>query len=257
MSETPSGRLAATIDELVREHRATSPTPRALPHLGLELASGTGFHLLDALAARGIFRKYELVLDLGAGLGGAARWLAARLGCEVIGTTSPAEAEAGWRLTRSARLSAQVRLVAAEPVALPFLDGRFTHVWLVEALPRFTDPLAALREAYRALRRGGTVALQDLVATGRSGPAIAGWAPAAASDRAAMLARAGFVDLELRDRTAEAAERSAQILAAREQLLRRLRADPDLAPFATEREALAHALASGALGVVQILARRP
>src|SRR5437773_2248885 len=93
-----------------RAHKAATPAPRGLQCLGLERASGTGFHLLDALAARGIFRKYELVLDLSAGLGGTSRWLAARLGCEVVGTAaSRAEAEAGEALARRAGLSPQGR----------------------------------------------------------------------------------------------------------------------------------------------------
>src|SRR5262245_42245367 len=125
-----AARLATAIDELVREHRATSPPPRGLPYLGLESVTGTAFHLLDALAARGIFRKYELVLDLGAGLGATSRWLAARLGCEVVGTTADeTEAAAAWRLTRGAGVAAQVRHVAAHPAALPFTAGRYTHVW--------------------------------------------------------------------------------------------------------------------------------
>src|SRR5213593_5236388 len=97
----PVARLAALVQELARARAAAAPAPRALPYLGLEHASGTGFHLLDALSTRGIFRKYELVLDLAAGLGGTSRWLAARLGCEVVGTTATvAEAAAGHALTR-------------------------------------------------------------------------------------------------------------------------------------------------------------
>src|SRR6059036_1310226 len=100
MPDAPVARLAAVIHELVRTHAAAVPTPRGLPYLGLEHASGTGFHLLDALAARGIFRKYEVVLELGAGLGGTSRWLAVRLGCEVVGTTAdPTEAAGGNELT--------------------------------------------------------------------------------------------------------------------------------------------------------------
>src|SRR5881628_2852606 len=99
MPPGPAAGLATLIEALVRTHRAAAPPPRALPYLGLEHASGTGFHLLDALAARGIFRKYELVLDLGAGLGGTSRWLASRLGCEVVGITPDvAEAAAGTEL---------------------------------------------------------------------------------------------------------------------------------------------------------------
>src|SRR5437867_12530024 len=96
MSEAPVARLAAAIETLARAHKAAAPLPRGLPYLGLEYPSGTGFHLLDALAARGIFRKHEFVLDLGAGLCGTSRRLVARPGCAVVGrAASRAEAEGG------------------------------------------------------------------------------------------------------------------------------------------------------------------
>ena len=253
MSETASARLGAVIQEVARSHAAAVPTPRTLPVLGLEHASGTGFHLLDALSARGIFRKYELVLDLGAGLGGTSRWLAARLGCEVVGTATAAEAAAGALLTRRARLAAQVRLVPALAHALPFRDGRFTHVWILETLARVPDALAALHEAHRALRRGGTLAVQELVGRGASVP---GWTFASVDERLAQLRAVGFVDIEVHDRTADAPERSAQVLAARTRLTEALRAEPALARVAEERQRLTAALAGGALGVAQLLARR-
>lgn len=251
--------LAVAIQELVRAHAASVPPPRGLPYLGLEHLSGTGFHLLEALAARGIFRKYELVLDLGGGLGASSRWLAARLGCEVVGTaTDLAEAKAAAELTRRAGLSAQVRPVPADPASLPVRTGRFTRVWIVESLPRMRDPAAALGEAHRALRPGGTLAVQDLALGNHASlPALPGWHPNGLTERVSLLERTGFVDLEVRDRTAEAAERSAQVTAARTQLARRLSADPGGAALAAEREAVARALATGALRVVQILARRP
>src|SRR5438046_2120204 len=121
---------AALLLDLVRGLTASTPPPRGLPYLGLEHASGTGFHLLDALSARGIFRKYELVLDVGAGLGGRARWLATRFGCEVVGATlTVEEAAGGTQLGRRSGLRAQVRLLPAAPQALPFRAARFTHVW--------------------------------------------------------------------------------------------------------------------------------
>src|SRR5262245_33504535 len=157
-------RLGALVDELARAHRATSPPPRGLPYLALEHASGTGLHLLDALAARGIFRKYELVLELGAGLGAASRWLAARRGCQVGGTSVDAAAAAvAAGLTRRAGLATQVQFVPAALHGLPFRAGRFTHVWVVESLARFPDVDATLAEAYRVVRRGGTLAMQELV----------------------------------------------------------------------------------------------
>jgi SAM-dependent methyltransferase len=254
MPDVPAAALAAVIQELVRAHATSAPAPRALPYLGLEHASGTGFHLLDALAARGIFRKYEHVLDLGAGLGGTSRWLAARLGCEVVGTaTSAAEAAAGSELTRRARLGAQVRLVPALAHALPFCDGRFTHVWILEVLPRLAQLERSLAEAVRVLRRGGTIAVQDLVAT--RAVSVPGWR--FAGDATVALRAAGFVDLEVRDRTPEIEERSSQVVAARARLHARMRGESRLEAVLAEREALADALATGALRVVQILARRP
>jgi SAM-dependent methyltransferase len=256
VSDAPAARLAGAIQEVVRLHAA--PAPRGLPWLGLDHPSGTALHLLDALAARGIFRKYELVLDLGAGLGASSRWLAGRLGCEAVGTTTAAEARAGGDLTRRAGLGRQVRLVPASPAALPFRPGRFTHVWILESLPRFADPDAVLAEAFRVVRRGGTIAVQDLVAAAPDATeALPGWRLSSAGARTEALARAGFVDVDVRDRTTDAAEPSAQVTAARARLLARLDADPGLAPAARERRALGAALTRGALRVVQLLARRP
>ena len=102
------------------------------------------------------------------------------------------------------------------------------------------------------------MAIQDLVRPDAARAAdIPGWMPATAAERVAALERLGFVEVALRDRTAEAPERSAQVLAARDRLLARLRRDPRCAQLVREREALAAALAGGALRVVQIVARRP
>jgi SAM-dependent methyltransferase len=257
MSSAPAERLAAHIQEIARAHAASAPPPRGLPYLGLEHPSGTGFHLLDALSTRGIFRKYELVLDLGAGLGGTSRWLAARLGCEVVVTApDPDEAAAGNELTRRAGLRAHVRSAAAAPEALPFRAGCFTHVWIVEALPRIADPARALAEAFRVVRPGGTLALQDLVVDGPA-PTVPGWRLAPLDERLEALRRAGFVDPTVHDRTGEAAEPSAQAQTARAQLGRRLRADAALAPLGAARESLAAALASGGVQVAQVVVRRP
>jgi len=248
---------AGLVLDLVRGLTASTPPPRGLPYLGLEPASGTGFHLLDALSARGIFRKYELVLEVGTALGGRARWLAGRSGCEVVGTTLTAdEAAAGSELGRRSGMHRQVQLVAAEAAALPFRAARFTHVWFVESLSRVPDPGAALAEAHRVVRPGGWLAIQDLFAAGRA-LEIAGWRFARPAVYRDAVAAAGFVDLELRDRTAEAAERAPRVVAARNVLLAKLRSDPRLARHAVEREALAAALAGGSLSVVQLVARRP
>jgi len=261
MLDPPVVRLAAAIQDLVRAGAATTPPPRTLPYLGLEHTSGTDLRLLDGLSTRGIFRKYELVLDLGAGLGATSRWLAARLGCEVAGlTANVAEAAAGNELTRRAGLAAQVRLVPGAAAALPFRSAHFTHVWILETLPRLPDTAAALAEAFRVLRPGGSLAIQDLVPRGAV-PAVRGWRFTDATERAAAIAHAGFVEVTVRDVTREAGERPPRVQAADAQLLTRLglaaEEDPALAALLAEREALRRALGAGRLGVVQLVARRP
>jgi ubiquinone/menaquinone biosynthesis C-methylase UbiE len=242
--------LGMRIDVLGRTLRATGPAPRGLPHLWLEHASGTGAHLLGRLSTHGIFRKYEHVLDLGGGLGGVGRWLALRLGCTAV-TTAPTVDVAAWGalLTRRAALEGSVHHLPARSDALPLATASFTHVWVVESLATMPRPEAALAEAFRVLRPGGHLAVQELV--GSAG--VAGYGFVDAAERARQLAAAGLVEVTMRDVTREAAERVAHIVAARSQLERALGDEP----AARTRRALAAGLQAGDLGVVQLLARRP
>jgi 27-O-demethylrifamycin SV methyltransferase len=145
--------------------------------------------------------------------------------------------------------------VAARTDALPFLPSRFTHVWIVETLPRLADAGRALAEAARVLRHRGLVAIQDLVLRDEHTRVdVPGWSFATAEARVAALRHLPFVDVEIHDRSAEASERSAAVLAARERLLALLtRTD---ARLASERAAIGAALADGRLRVVHLHARR-
>ena len=254
MDDAALDRLLAAIQDVVRARAL--PAPRGLPYLGLEHASGTNLDLLHTLSTRGIFRKYELVLDVEAGLGGTSRWLAQRLGCDVIGTAaSPREAAAATDLARRARVAGHARCVAARTDALPFRPSRFTHVWIVETLPRLADAGRALAEAARVLRHRGLLSIQDLVLRDeRARVDVPGWSFATAEARVAALRHLPFVDVELHDRSAEASERSAPVLAARERLLALL--TRTVPPLAAARAAIGDALADGRLRVVHLHARR-
>ena len=250
-------RLAAIIEEAGRRLTAGAPAPRGLPYLALESASGTGTHLLDALCAHGIFRKYELVLDLAGGLGATGRWLAGCRGCSAVVTAaSPAVAAAGTVLTRRARLRTQVHHVYAPSAALPFRDARFTHAWVVETLPELPDVPAALAEVFRVVRPGGHLAVQDLVGDAEALPTLRTWRVATLDARRDAIHAAGFVDLAIRT-VDDAAERSARVVAARALLQQQLAATPTLADVGAERAAIAAALVEGHLRVVQLVSRRP
>lgn len=249
--------LGLLIEEFVRRP-GLGPARRGLPCFGLESTTGTGSHLLDALAAHGIFRKYETVLAVAGGLGATGRWLAGRLGCTAVVTASDtATAITAARLTRLAKLRGRVSHVPAAPGALPFGTARFTHVWAVDVLSDLADAHGALVEAFRVVRPGGHVAVQELVpAAGEAVGSRAGTPFVAADAWRDALVAAGFVDVGVQE-VNDVAEHSAQVTAARQQFAARLGASTENAPEAALRRRLGDALAAGRLRVAQLVARRP
>ena len=247
---------AALIERVARRAAGLSPLPRGLPFLALDHPSGTALHLLEGLARQGIFRKYEHVLDLDAGLGATSRWIAERLGCTAIATDESIDmVRAGHRLTRQAGLDGQVAHVAAPPGHLPFRDAAFTHVWIVEKPAGAVAPQALLAEAHRVVRPGGHLAAQQIV------PAQDEAGEHATADRwRVALAEAGFVDVALRDVSDEALETAPRLLAARGMLAtaaERSGQHEIVRDWLAVRARVGAALERRAARLVQLTARRP
>jgi SAM-dependent methyltransferase len=247
MSMPQAALLVDALERLNRELSRSMPPPRGAPFYGVEYASGD-FAPLDALCSRGIFRKYEHTLHLGAGLGGPARWLATRFGCTVVGVDqSAALAWAASRLTARARLVPQVRFLAAEAAALPLRERLFTHVWGGAALQGFAEPLAGLREAWRVLRPGAHFAIRLRLAA-VPGEDLACW-----SDR---VASAGFVDVSTEQAARPQASQSTQM--AWQRLDRLLLESGDAEPTELVRRLrVARAAAAREESTTIIFARRP
>jgi len=154
-------RLKEVLVEVARELGRALPPPRGLPFHGLDHPAGE-LEPYTHLAAHGIFRKYESVLLLGAGLGAAARWCHAHFGCDVTGVESqPALAAAAQHLSQRARLAGHADFLAARFDRLPLRDRAFTHVWGVEVFSDVAEGDARLAELFRVVRLGGAVALQQ------------------------------------------------------------------------------------------------
>jgi SAM-dependent methyltransferase len=248
-----SERAAALID-VVRELAAAGPPPKGRPFFGLDHRSGTALELVEDLATRGIFRKYEHVLDLGGALGATTRYLASRLGCTATATAAdPAEASAGRLLTSRAALDWQVMHAVANPVRLPFREAAFTHVWVLEVLGTLGPSDRVLAEAFRVLRPGGHLGVQEIV-VGGSDDAVALQGFVRPEIRRGALERAGFLEVVRRDVVGATAVESRRDQAAWARLVRRL-GDDDA--FVRRRQAVREGLAAGRLGLVQLTARRP
>src|SRR6478672_7447924 len=80
------------------------------------------------------------VLDVGCGVGGPARLLAATYGCRITGIDlTPAAVKAATALSQRTGLAARTRFLVADALALPFPDAAFDHAWTQHAAMNIPD----------------------------------------------------------------------------------------------------------------------
>jgi sarcosine/dimethylglycine N-methyltransferase len=165
----------------VRDHyRATGLTERlktALTAFGPEDHRLTPQQLvtLDQFHTRGLAATAELaklagitadmsVLDVGSGVGGPARFLAATYGCQVTGVDlSEPFVDAARYLTERTGQSGEVRYQTASALELPFDDGRFNVVLLQHVAMNIADREQLYHEIRRVLKLSGRFAIHDVV----------------------------------------------------------------------------------------------
>jgi ubiquinone/menaquinone biosynthesis C-methylase UbiE len=173
-------------DELdrVRDHyRPTGLTERlktALAVFGPEdlrltpqqLAGVDQFHTRGLAATMDLARLAGItadmsVLDVGSGVGGPARALAASNGCRVTGIDlSEPFVDAARYLTERTGQSGQVSFQTGSALALPFDDGGFDVVLLQHVAMNIADRARLYREIRRVLKVGGKFATYDVVLKG-------------------------------------------------------------------------------------------
>ena len=189
-----------------------------------------GLAAVAALARRAGIGPGSVVLDVCAGLGGPARFLARRFGCRITGVDlSRARCAAGRRLTTLVGLGRLVRMVQGRAESLPFRRGTFAAVVSQEGLLHVPDKGAALTESARVLAPGGRIAFTDWIATSRLTDGerqrletwMAATTLATITGYRALLGRAGFVGIETEDLSAE----WIGILTERTRMYRAMRAD--------------------------------
>ena len=123
-----------------------------------------GIAAVATLARRAGIHAGSAVLDVCAGLGGPARFLAARHSCQVVALELHAgRAAASGRLTRDVGLAGAVRTVRGDAMALPFRRASFDACISQEGLLHIADKAAVLQECHRVLRPGGRLAFTDWV----------------------------------------------------------------------------------------------
>lgn len=135
-----------------------------------DLAPLDEFHALGraatlALAELASPQPNDQVLDVGAGIGGPARFLAARYGAHVTALdATPRFCRAAELLTRGAGLAERVQMVCGDALALPFAEGTFDLAWTQAVSQNIADKQRFIAELARVVRPGGQVALFEVVA---------------------------------------------------------------------------------------------
>jgi SAM-dependent methyltransferase len=130
------------------------------------------FHIGGAEATVALLEKLAIrpdmeVLDIGSGIGGPARTIAARYHCRVTGIDlTPHFVETARALSAMCGMADRVRFEVGSAVALPLRDASFDLALLLHVGMNVTDKAALFQEARRVLRDGGTFAVYEVMRTG-------------------------------------------------------------------------------------------
>ena len=130
------------------------------------------FHIGGAEATSALLEKLSIrrnmeVLDIGSGIGGPARMIAARYQCRVTGVDlTPHFVETARALSAMCGMAESVHFEVGSAVALPLDDASFDLALLLHVGMNVPDKAALFREARRVLRDGGTLAVYEVMRTG-------------------------------------------------------------------------------------------
>lgn len=180
-----------------------------------DLAPLDEFHMrgreaTEDLAALAGLESGDHVVDVGCGIGGSSRFLAARCGCRVTGIDlTPEFCSTAEALTRRTGLDGQIEYRCASALAMPLADASADVAWTQHAQMNIADKPGLYREIARIVKPGGRFAFHDILAGPGGIPHFpVHWADyaelshlVAPDDLRALLERSGFRILAWHDKT--------------------------------------------------------
>jgi SAM-dependent methyltransferase len=176
-------------------------------------------HALEKMA----LDERQRVLDIGCGIGGATRYIAAAFGCYVTGIDLTADYIAvAQTLTRMTGLNHKAKFYTASALDMPFEPATFDAAITFHVAMNIPDRAALYVEIARVLKPGASLCIYDLMTKG-AGPLAfpVPWAETPATshlvspeDMHGLLADAGLTVESIQDRTPFALDFFRQSLAA-------------------------------------------
>lgn len=179
-----------------------------------------------SLAAMAGLQPAMHILDVGSGLGGPARTLAAEFDCRVTGIDlTEAFCQTAEMLTERVGLSDRVQFRQGNALDMPFDDASFDVVWTQFAAMNIGEKSRLYDEMKRVLRPGGKLVLYEVMAGAQgdlnfpvfwaNDPSLSFLRPP--DEIRALLAEKGFNKLVWNDLTAQASEWYKAIIARAQQ----------------------------------------
>jgi len=149
----------------------------ALPALGKttenvtidDLAPVDEFHIGGRLATENLFdqlsfSEQDYILDVGCGLGGAARYLASRNKNRVAGIDiTPEYIDTGKVLCSWLNLDEYITLEQGSALSMPFQDSSFDGSYMLHVGMNIDDKVSLFTEIFRVLKPGSTFGVYDIM----------------------------------------------------------------------------------------------
>lgn len=161
-----------TIDQHLEQLlESLASSGKDINHLAIDdLAALDAFHLRGRAATEELAHFAELepgqtLLDVGSGIGGTCRYLAATFGCQATGIDlTPEFCRIAEDLTRRTGLADRVVFQCGSALELPFEDASFDVVWTEHVQMNIADKQTFYREVFRVLKPQGQFAFHDILA---------------------------------------------------------------------------------------------
>ena len=229
------------------------------------------YHGIEAIAAAGralALGPASRVLDVGAGVGGPARYLAHTTGCHVTALELQPDLHAiGVDLTRRCGLEKRVTHLCGDALTQPLPAASFDAIVSFLAVLHIADRPALFGRWIEALRPGGRCYIEDLCQRAPFAPrdledvcaVVHGLTVTSIEDYAGDLRRAGFADVVATDLTSDWAPYAAERLQAWRTNHAAYAAIHGEGAYAAQElfyTVIARLYASGSLGGVRLTARR-
>jgi ubiquinone/menaquinone biosynthesis C-methylase UbiE len=134
-----------------------------------ELAAVDEFHVGGRLATEHLLKQLNFtqssdLLDVGCGLGGAARYVASKHQHNVAGIDLTAEyIETGNALCQWLKLGSEVCLVQGSALSMPYQDNSFDGGYMLHVGMNIDDKVSLFSEICRVLKPGAVLGIYDIM----------------------------------------------------------------------------------------------